>query len=108
MVGAATVGTYAARGVTGPLVHVLDPAEESLPFAGRIRFEGLESEGSTLINRTENVRRDYHNRLHARREQTIALAHHHGWSFTLHHTDRPAQEALLALYGAMTVPAVQW
>lgn len=105
---AATVGTYAARGVTGHLVQVLDPAEESLPFAGRIRFEGLESEGSTLINRTENVRRDYHNRLQARREQIIALAHHHGWSFTLHHTDRPAQEALLALYAAMTVPTLQW
>ncbi len=105
---AATVGTYAARGVTGHLLQVLDPAEESLPFAGRIRFEGLEAEGSTLINRTENVRSDYRNRLTARREQIIQLAHHHGWSFTLHHTDRPAQEALLALYGAMTVPRIQW
>lgn len=105
---AATVGTYAARGVYGHLVQVLDPAEESLPFAGRIRFEGLEAEGSTLINRTENVRRDYCNRLTARREQIIQLAHHHGWSFTLHHTDRPPQEALLALYGAMSVPQVPW
>ncbi|MDX1484129.1 MAG: DUF58 domain-containing protein [Alphaproteobacteria bacterium] len=104
----ATISTYAARGVVGHLVQVLDPAEESLPFAGRIRFEGLEAEGSTLINRTENVRRDYRNRLAARREQTIALAHHHGWSFTLHHTDRPAAEALLALYGAMSVPRIQW
>ena len=57
---------------------------------------------------TENVRQDYRNRLEARRAQIIALAHHHGWSFTLHHTDRPAQEALLALYGAMTVPRMQW
>lgn len=105
---AATVGTYAARGVSGHLVQILDPAEETLPFAGRIRFEGLEAEGTTLINRTENVRRDYRNRLAARREQIIALAHHHGWSFTLHHTDRPPQEALLALYGAMSVPTLQW
>lgn len=105
---AAAVGTYAARGVLGHLMQILDPAEETLPFAGRIRFEGLEAEGSTLINRTENVRKDYRNRLEARREQIIALAHHHGWSFTLHHTDRPAQEALMALYGAMTVPRMQW
>ncbi len=105
---AATVGSYTARGVLGHLVQILDPAEESLPFAGRIRFEGMEAEGSTLINRTENVRQDYRNRLQARRQQIIALAHHHGWSFTLHHTDRPAQEALLALYGAMTVPREQW
>jgi uncharacterized protein (DUF58 family) len=104
----ATLSTYTARGVLGHLVQILDPAEESLPFAGRIRFEGLEEEGTTLINRTENVRQDYRNRLQARREQIIALAHHHGWSFTLHHTDRPAQEALLALYAAMTVPRLQW
>lgn len=104
----AAVGTYAARGLMGHLVQVLDPAEESLPFAGRIRFEGLEREGSTLINRTESVRHDYRNRLVARREQILHLAHHHGWSFTLHHTDRPAQEALLALYGAMSVPRMQW
>jgi uncharacterized protein (DUF58 family) len=104
----AAVSTYAARGVAGHLVQILDPAEETLPFAGRIRFEGMEQEGSTLINRAEAVRTDYHNRLEARREQLITLAHHHGWSFTLHHTDRPAQEALLSLYGAMTVPRVQW
>lgn len=104
----AAVSTYAARGVTGHLVQILDPAEESLPFAGRIRFEGMEDEGSALINRVETVRTDYRNRLDARREQLIALAHHHGWSFTLHHTDRPATEALLALYGAMTTPRVQW
>ncbi len=102
------VSTYAARGVAGHLVQILDPAEETLPFAGRIRFEGMEDEGSALINRVETVRHDYRNRLEARREQLIALAHHHGWSFTLHHTDRPATEALLALYGAMTAPRVQW
>ncbi len=102
------VSTYAARGVAGHLVQILDPAEETLPFAGRVRFEGMEHEGSALINRVETVRQDYRNRLNARREQLIALAHHHGWSFTLHHTDRPATEALLALYGAMTAPRVQW
>ena len=102
------VSTYAARGVAGHLVQILDPAEETLPFAGRVRFEGMENEGSALINRVETVRHDYRNRLEARREQLIALAHHHGWSFTLHHTDRPATEALLALYGAMTAPRVQW
>jgi len=97
------VATYSARGVTGHLVQILDPAEETLPFAGRIRFEGMEAEGQTLINRTETVRGEYHDRLAARREALIALAHRHGWSFTLHHTDRPAQEALLSLYGAMAV-----
>lgn len=97
------VGTYAARGLQGHLVQVLDPAEESLPFAGRIRFEGLEHEGEALINRTESVRGQYHERLAARREALVRLTQRNGWSFTLHHTDRPAQEALLALYAALAV-----
>jgi uncharacterized protein (DUF58 family) len=99
------VGTYAARGLQGHLVQVLDPAEESLPFNGRIRFEGMEEEGNTLINRTETVRGQYQDRLAARREALVALAHRNGWSFTLHHTNRPAQEALLALYAAMSTPS---
>lgn len=96
------VATYAARGLVGHLVQVLDPAEESLPFAGRIRFEGMEQEGDTLINRTETVRGKYRDRLTARRERLVTLTRRNGWSFTLHHTDRPAQEALLALYAAMS------
>src|SRR6185436_9653834 len=50
---------YAARGVRGALLQVLDPAEETLPFAGRVRFRGLEGEGDTLIGRVETVRDDY-------------------------------------------------
>jgi len=100
---AAAVGTFAARGLRGHLVQVLDPAEESLPFAGRIRFEGMEDEGDTLINRTETVRGRYHDRLAARREALVDTAHRNGWSFTLHHTDRPASEALLALYTDMAI-----
>lgn len=100
---ATAVGTFAARGLRGHLVQVLDPAEESLPFAGRIRFEGMEDEGDTLINRTETVRGRYHDRLAARREALVDLAHRNGWSFTLHHTDRPASEALLALYAGMAI-----
>jgi uncharacterized protein (DUF58 family) len=104
---AAAIGTYAARGLQGHLVQVLDPAEESLPFNGRIRFEGLEDEGQTLINRTETVRGQYHDRLTARREELAQLARRNAWSFTLHHTDRPAAEALLALYAALSLPPVQ-
>lgn len=100
----AAVGTYAARGLRGHLVQVLDPAEESLPFTGRIRFAGFENEGDTLINRTENVRSQYRDRLDARRESLRQIARRNAWTFTVHHTDRPAQEALLALYVALSTP----
>ena len=47
---------FAAPGVKGHLLQVLDPAEETLPFAGRVRFEGLEHEEPLLIGRVETIR----------------------------------------------------
>lgn len=100
----AAVHNFAGRGVKGHLVQVLDPAEESLPFNGRIRFEGLEQEGTTLINRTETVRDEYIRRLQARRETLRTLARRRDWTFTLHHTETPPQAALLALFGLLSQP----
>src|SRR3546814_17834896 len=35
---------YGQGGQRGALLQVLDPAEESLPYDGRVRFDGLRSE----------------------------------------------------------------
>ncbi len=94
----AVVRGYAAQGVGGHLLQVLDPAEETLPFAGRIRFEGLEGEGETLLSRVETIRDDYGRRLSAHHQGLADIARTVGWSFARSHTDRPAQAALLALY----------
>ncbi len=96
---------FAAGGVQGHLLQILDPAEETLPFAGRIRFEGLEEEGGTLISRVERVRREYQARLAAHHDELTTFARHTGWSFATHRTDRPPQTALLALYTALSEPA---
>ena len=96
-----SVAALAGRGVMGHMVQVLDPAEETLPFSGRVRFEGLEAEGTHLINRAEQVREQYMQRLAARRDRLKDLCRPRGWSFTLHHTDAPPQAALLSLYGLM-------
>ena len=96
-----TVAAFSGRGVRGHLVQVLDPAEETLPFAGRIEFEGLEGEEELLIPRVEAVRQTYLERLEAHRDGLAALARAAGWSFATHRTDRPPQTALLALHGAI-------
>jgi uncharacterized protein (DUF58 family) len=95
---------FAQRGVRGHLLQVLDPAEETLPFAGRIRFLGVEGEGETLMSRVETVREAYVNRLEAHREGLAALARAVGWSFSTMRTDRPPQTALLALYLLLSEP----
>jgi len=98
---------YAGRGVRGQIVQILDPAEESLPFKGRVRFAGLEGEGETLMGRVESVRAGYRDRLAAHREAIGEIARRAGWGFVLHHTDQPPQTALLPLYTAMA-GMVEW
>jgi uncharacterized protein (DUF58 family) len=100
----ALVGRFAATGLRGHLLQVLDPAEEALPFMGRVRFEGMEQEKSLLISRVENVREQYWARLAQHREGLAAIARATGWSFGMHRTDRPPHSALLALYGALAEP----
>jgi uncharacterized protein (DUF58 family) len=97
----ATVSSLAARGVGGQMVQILDPAEESLPFKGRVRFAGLEGEGQTVLGRVESVRESYHERLTRHRAAIGDIARRVGWGFIIHHTDSPPQTALLPLYTAM-------
>jgi len=99
-----TVGRFAAGGLRGHLLQVLDPAEETLPFMGRVRFEGLEQEAPLLISRVETVREDYGRKLAEHRAGLAAIARSAGWSFGIHSTDRPPHTALLALYGTLAEP----
>jgi uncharacterized protein (DUF58 family) len=97
----ALVARFAANGLKGHLLQVLDPTEETLPFAGRVRFEGLEQEAPIVISRVETVREAYVERLARHREGLAAIARATQWSFGTHRTDRPPHTALLALYTAL-------
>jgi uncharacterized protein (DUF58 family) len=100
---AALVLRYADAGLKGHLLQILDPTEESLPFAGRVRFEGLEQdEGSLVISRVESIRATYVERLQRHRDGLAALARGVGWTFATHRTDHPPQHALLGLYRILT------
>lgn len=94
---------YAAAGVRGHMVQVLDPVETLLPMRGRVRFEGLEGEGDVLVRRVDGVRREYQGRLAAQQAGLMALGQRFGWTFAVHRTDRPPQTALLALLVALSL-----
>ena len=98
----AAVRGYVESGVKGYLLQVLDVAEESLPYDGRVRFEGLEGEEPWLLSRVEAVRGDYLARMNAQRAGLRAIARSAGWTFATHRTNQPPQSALLALYAALT------
>ena len=97
----ALVPGFSGMGLKGYLLQVLDPAEETLPFDGRVRFEGLEREDPLLISRVETIRSAYTDRLTQHRAALRAIARAAGWSFGTHRTDRPPHTALLALYTAL-------
>lgn len=92
---------HAGRGVKGHLVQVFDPAEETLPFAGRVRFEGPESEGETLIERADVLRGAYAEKLFNHRAALAQTARRIDWTFETHRTDQPASAALLPLFAAI-------
>ena len=96
------VAKYANRGVRGHMVQILDPAEATLPFGGRVRFEGMEGERETLVPRVEAVRDAYLDRLAAQQDGLQALCRSAGWTWAIHRTDRSPQTALLTLFAALS------
>ncbi len=87
-----------AKGVRGHMVRIIDPAEDGLPYSGRVLFEGCESDGEVLLDGVEDVRQTYGEIWRAHGEALEAAARSSGWGYIAHHTDRPAEEALLHLY----------
>jgi uncharacterized protein (DUF58 family) len=89
-------------GVRGHLLQILDPAEPILPFAGRVRFEGLENDGAALIGNVDSIRGRYRDRIEAHRHGLRELARNLGWTLASHVTDHPPEPPLLALYNALS------
>jgi uncharacterized protein (DUF58 family) len=94
---AARLRGLASTDVSGHLVQVLDPAEETLPYEGRAEFLGVEDGSHWIADRVEGLRERYQAKLAAHREALAEAARRLGWTLLVHHTDRPAAEPLLAL-----------
>ena len=87
----------AENDVQGHLVQVLDPAEEALAYEGRMEFRSPEGGERWIADRVESLRGEYQKRLAEHRARIEEAARRIGWSFLVHHTDRPAAEPLLTL-----------
>jgi uncharacterized protein (DUF58 family) len=91
------INEMAEGGVIGHLVQVLDPAEETLAYEGRMEFRSPEGGERWIADRVETLRPEYQKKLAAHRAEIIEATSRIGWSFLVHHTDRPAAEPLLSL-----------
>lgn len=83
--------------VQGHLIQVLDPAEETLAYQGRMEFRSPEGGERWIGDRVETLREDYRRKLSEHRARIEDAARRIGWSFLVHHTDRPPAEPLLSL-----------
>jgi uncharacterized protein (DUF58 family) len=88
----------ARQSVGGHVLQILDPAEESLPYQGRVEFLDQESGTRYLAERAETLRAAYRQKLAAHKAAIATHAAGLGWTPFLHHTDRPAVEALMLLH----------
>ena len=94
------INTAAADGAGGHLVMIADPVEETFPFTGHVEFSDSDSPARLRFGEAEQVRDRYTQRLAAHREAIRAACRARGWTFSIHRTDRPASEAMLAIAAA--------
>jgi uncharacterized protein (DUF58 family) len=97
----ATIAKLSATGAQGHAVQIVDPAEETFPYSGRVEFIEPEGAGEITAGRAETWRSDYEARIARHRAEIKLETDRLGWSFAIHRTDRPASELLLALHARM-------
>ena len=91
----------AESGMRGHLLQVNDPAEETLPYDGRVDFLGLDVAARYKATKVQSLRSDYTNAFNAHRQNVKGVARRLGFTFNLHRTDRPLTQAVLALHQVM-------
>ncbi len=93
-----TITQLAASGALGHVVQIVDPAEETFPYWGRIEFVEPEGGGRVTAGRAQIWRTDYTARVERHRAEIRSETDRLAWSFIVHRTDRSASELLLALH----------
>ena len=92
-----------ASGAHGTLMQIVDPAEETFPYSGRIEFVEPEGFGVITAGRAERWADDYVARVALHRDQIRDETNKLDWLFSTHTTSRSAAELLLFLHGGMMV-----
>lgn len=98
-----TLAGLSASGAHGTLVQVVDPAEETFPYAGRVEFIEPEGGGVITAGRAEKWAADYVSRVAAHRDEIRAETNKIDWLFCTHTTTRSAAEILLFLHSGMMI-----
>lgn len=90
--------SLATRATHAHVVEIADPAEETLPWSGRVEFQEMSGAGRLTFGHAESLRQAYVQKRAAHRAGLRDLTRRLGWSHTLHRTDQPASALMLALH----------
>jgi uncharacterized protein (DUF58 family) len=99
-----TLSQLSATGAQGHIVQIVDPAEETFPYSGRVEFVEPEGGGEITVGRAEAWKSEYEARIARHRAEIRAETDRLGWSFAIHRTDHTASALMLALHARMGAP----
>ncbi len=88
----------AARTQNALILQILDPAELSLSYNGRVRFVDMAGSENHIIQNVSAVRAAYQERIEAHCKSVRNLCEGHGWSYHLCPADVPMASTLQDLY----------
>jgi len=99
---AAQLSSLFKQGARGHVVQVTDPAEEVFPYRGRVQFSDPENGETFIAGNAQALKQAYETELAVRTDAIRNKVNSLGWSYTRHHTDRLASEALISLHSYMS------
>ena len=96
------LSAIANRGVAGFAAQIIDPVEQVFPYAGRVEFTDPETGERLIMGRADHVRDAFRSRMRERHDRLLAMFRRMDWSLLVHHTDRPAELAMMALHAQLS------
>jgi uncharacterized protein (DUF58 family) len=89
---------YAALNLRGAFVHIIDPAEESFTFQGRVEMLGCENEDPLLVPNATALQETYLKHFAEHQDRLNHLARSAAWFYVQHVTNQQPHLALMQLY----------
>jgi uncharacterized protein (DUF58 family) len=93
----AVVEGISARGARGHLLMIVDPVEETFPFAGQAVLHDVEDGIRLRVGDAASWGETYRTRIARHREAVAEIVRQRGWTLTIHRTDGPASTAALRI-----------
>jgi uncharacterized protein (DUF58 family) len=88
--------------VGGTAVQIIDPAEESFPFSGRVEFKDVQNQERVMIENASDLRARYKEAFQKRKSDLAGVCRRLNWGHLIHHTDRSARSGLLNIHGFLS------